>query len=134
MKLSTRGRYGLRACYYLAENYYEGYTSVSDIAKELSLSENYLEQLIRILKQNDIIASIRGAKGGYRLNKKPSDITVGEILRLLEGDFTTAVCAGDESICDNRQCQARNVFSKIDIAINKAVDSITLEDMLNDED
>lgn len=130
MKLSTRGRYGLRAVYYLAENSENGYVSVSDIAKELSLSENYLEQLIRQLKKNDIIESQRGAKGGYKLKYPPEEITVGKVLRVLEGDFTMADCVVDNSICKDYNCKARDVFSKIELAINNTVDSITLKDML----
>lgn len=132
MKLSTRGRYGLRAVYFLAENVNNGYVSVSQIAKELSLSENYLEQLIRILKKENIIESTRGAKGGYRLKYSPEEITVGKILRALEGEFTTASCVENAGDCIGNECKAREVFVKMDKALNKAADSITLSDMLKD--
>lgn len=69
MKLSTRSKYGLRAICYLAENEDKGYISVSEISTNLNLSENYLEQLIRLLKKENIVKSARGPKGGYKLVK-----------------------------------------------------------------
>lgn len=132
MKLSTRGRYGLRAMHYLAENKDKGYISVSDMAKSLSLSESYLEQLIRTLKKDGIIKSIRGSKGGYALKKDPGDVTVGMILRSLEGDFSLSNCSCEDLRC-NDSCKTRDVFHKIDEAIDKAVNSITLQDMLDDD-
>ena len=105
MKLSTRSRYGLRAICYMAENEDRGYIPVSEISEQLSLSENYLEQLIRILRKEKIVKSIRGPKGGYKLIKNPSEITVGEVLRVLEGDFSISGCFENKDHCDNK-CNA----------------------------
>lgn len=133
MKLSTRGRYGLRAIHYLAENEDNGYISVSDISNALNLPENYLEQLIRILKRNNLVISARGAKGGYKLSRKSSEITVGDVLRVLEGEMTSSECVADRNNCNNEDCEAYYVFAKIDDAINKAVNSITIKDMVNEK-
>lgn len=131
MKLSTRGRYGLRAVYYLAENQDERYVSVSEISKELKLPENYLEQLIRLLKKNNLVISARGAKGGYKLSRDLDDISVGEVLRVLEGEITSSDCVSSGNCREIDDCEAYLVFAKIDHAINNAVNSITIRDMIN---
>lgn len=130
MKLSTRGRYGLRAVTYLALNQQNGYVSVSEIAEKLSLPENYLEQLIRLLKKNDLVKSTRGAKGGYKLNGDIDKITVGDVLRVLEGEITASDCVSNKACGDSAKCEAYFVFTKIDEAINDAVNSITIKDMV----
>lgn len=129
MKLSTRSRYGLRAICYLAEHEDKGYIPVSEIAEKLSLSENYLEQLIRILKNEQLVESIRGPKGGYRLTRNPDKVTVGEVIRVLEGNWNVTGCYQDGH-CDDK-CNAYFAFYKIDEAINDTIDSITLDVILN---
>lgn len=131
MKLSTRGRYGLRAVYYLATNQNKGYISVSEISNNLNLPENYLEQLIRLLKNNKLVVSARGAKGGYKLSKNLEEISVGDVLRVLEGEITSSECVSNGNCRDIKDCEAYLVFAKIDTAINSAVDSITIKDMIN---
>ena len=79
MKLSTKGTYGLRAILDVAENQNIGPVSISSIADRQNLSENYLEQLMSKLKKAGLIASVRGAQGGYTLSRDPADINVGEI-------------------------------------------------------
>ena len=118
---------------YLAENEDNGYISVSDSSNALKLPENYLEQLIRILKRNNLVISARGAKGGYKLSRNSSEITVGDVLRVLEGEMTSSECVADRNNCNNLECEAYYVFAKIDDAINKAVNSITIKDMVNEK-
>ncbi len=130
MKLSTKGQYGLRAVTYIAENGDKGYIPVSEIADQLSLSEKYLEQLIRLLKKDKIIESSRGAKGGYRLARDPKEISVGEILRSLEGELTSTDCVRADSPCDKSNCSAYAAFLKLDRVINESMNSISLEDVL----
>lgn len=132
MKLSTRGRYGLRAICYIAENQDKGYISVSEISEKLNLSENYLEQLVRMLKKDSLIKSSRGPKGGYKINKNLDEITIGQILRSLEGDMTTSECVSGKVICDEK-CDAYDLFTKLDYLINSAIDSITLENIVKHE-
>ena len=83
MKLSTKGRYGLKAMFQLALQYGEGPTPLNNVAQEQNISENYLEQLVATLKKNGFLESVRGAQGGYYLSKAPNEITVGNILRAL---------------------------------------------------
>ena len=132
MKLSTRGRYGLRAICYIAENQDKGFIPVSEISENLNLSENYLEQLVRMLKKDGLIKSSRGPKGGYKINRDLESITIGQILRSLEGDMTTSECVSGKVNC-NDKCDAYDLFTKLDYLINQAVDSITLEDIVKHE-
>lgn len=132
MKLSTRGRYGLRAICYIAENQEKGFIPVSEISENLNLSENYLEQLVRMLKKDGLIKSSRGPKGGYKINRDLESITIGQILRSLEGDMTTSECVSGKVNC-NDKCDAYDLFTKLDYLINQAVDSITLENIVKHE-
>lgn len=84
MRLSTRGRYGLAAMIYLGKKYGDNPVSLNEISKATGLSNNYLEQLIRELKKQDLVISVRGVQGGYLLKKSPKEISVAEILECLE--------------------------------------------------
>ena len=131
MKLSTRGRYGLRAICYIAENQDKGFIPVSEISENLNLSENYLEQLVRMLKKDGLIKS-SSPKGGYKINNDLNKITIGQILRSLEGDMTTSECVSGKVNCDEK-CDAYDLFTKLDFLINQAIDSITLENIVKHE-
>ena len=86
MKLSTKGRYGLRAMIDLASHEEEGAVSIASISERQNISESYLEQLVRPLRKAGFIESVRGAGGGYVLAKPADSISVGDVLRVLEGD------------------------------------------------
>lgn len=134
MKLSTKGRYGLMAMFELALEYGNGPISLKTIAQKQELSDNYLEQLFSILKRDKLLNSVRGSQGGYMLSRHPNDITVGEILRSLEGSLAPASCVSedDNDCCKDENCPTKLVLIKIKNSIDKVVDSITLEDMIND--
>lgn len=135
MRLSTRGRYGLKAMYQLAIYYGEGPISLKIVAKEQNLSENYLEQLVSVLRKDGLLNSVRGAQGGYMLAKAPIEITVGDILRILEGDIAPADCVTNEAYeCKNEEnCITKTVWIKIKNSIDNVIDSITLQDMLDEK-
>ena len=97
MKLSTKGRYGLRAAVDLALFSKEGPISISTIAAREGLSESYLEQLFAKLKKAGLISSIRGINGGYQLAKPAGEISVGDVLRALEGEMVVVDCPDSES-------------------------------------
>lgn len=97
MRLSTKGRYGLMAMFQLAMDYGKGPIPLKYIAQKQSLSESYLEQLFSALRRQGLIISMRGASGGYELSREPDDITVGQVLRALEGDLSPADCVSDGS-------------------------------------
>lgn len=132
MKLSTKGRYGVRAMVDLAANYGGPPVSIKTISKRENLSEYYLEQLFSPLRRANIIRSIRGAQGGYVLCKPPSEITVGDIMTVLEGPIEIADCI-DGVECDSSDCCAtKAVWEKIKNSIDSVMDSITLQNIMDD--
>jgi Rrf2 family protein len=136
MKLSTKGRYGLRALVDLALQSGPDVVSISSIAQRQGISERYLEQLMAKLKKSGIITSIRGAQGGYVLAKNPEEITIGDILRSLEGDLNPVDCPEvmETGKCSGSgQCAAKMVWKKINDVINQTVNSIKLSDLLEEQ-
>ncbi len=137
MRLSTKGRYGVMAMYQLAVNYEMGTISLKDIAEELDYSDAYLEQMFAILKRERLITSHRGPKGGYRLSKDPYDITVGEVIRALEGPIEFSSCVGGTENYDCKRsslCVTKEIWEKINDSINSVIDHITLGDLLDKYD
>ncbi len=132
MKISTRGRYALRLMLDLALCPAETPVCLRDIARRQEISEKYLEQIISILNKAGFVQSIRGAQGGYLLKKEPSEYTVGEILRLTEGDLSLVDCVGEEAGgCGRKpECVTARIWERISEAVNQVVDGITLADMV----
>lgn len=133
MKLSTRGRYGIHAMYDLALNAEGGPQSIKAIAEREGMPEAYLEQLIAVLKREKLVTSTRGAQGGYMLARRPEEITVGEVLRALEGGLSLVDCLDEEDTCGKScACPSRIVWMKLRDGLNAIVDGITLQDMIDD--
>lgn len=133
MKMSTKARYGLRALVDLARNSQTGPVSISSIAERQKISENYLEQLIAKLRKADIVKSVRGSQGGYVLSREPEKITVGEVLRTLEGDLSPVECPliNEEIDCNDEDgCVTKYVWKKVSDSINDTVDKITIGELL----
>ncbi len=137
MKVSTKGRYGLKAMIYIAANSDKGCVSLRSISEIEGISENYLEQLIAQLKKYKLLKSIRGAHGGYMLAKEPKDISVGDILRALEGSLAPVDCVDEKNSKDcscgsncGIDCITKEVWKKIDKSITETVDSISLESLV----
>ena len=133
MKVSTKGRYALRLMLDLAFYNTGEPVSLKDIAKRQEISEKYLEQIIAILHKGGCVRSIRGPQGGYVLNGKPEEITVGKILRLTEGNLSPVECVDSPTFfCDRKEkCVTIKIWQKMNEAINSVVDGITLADMLS---
>ncbi|MGL5314196.1 MAG: RrF2 family transcriptional regulator [Peptostreptococcaceae bacterium] len=135
MKLSTKGRYGLKAMFELSVTQHTGPVPLKYIAKRQNISDQYLEQIFSALKKSGLVTSVRGAQGGYLLAKEPKDITVGDILTVLEGPVSLSDCLLDEDICENSGiCVTKVVWEKIKKGIEEVIHSITLQDMINDYD
>ena len=131
MKLSTKGRYGVRAMYELAVRQRKEPVPLSEIAAGQEISEAYLEQLMAKLKGAGLIKSVRGAQGGYLLAREARDITVGEILRPLEGTVGPTECAAQASACPGTSCCAVHaIWERIKTGIDAVVDGITLQDVV----
>ncbi len=136
MKLSTRGRYGLRAMFDLAMNQSQGPVPLNEIAGRQNISESYLEQLFAIMRKAGLVKSVRGAYGGYLLGAPSDKIYIGQILRTLEGNIAPADCVSNEDApecLDADACVTRMIWEKIRDSINQVVDSITLEDMVRQQ-
>ncbi|MGL4730821.1 MAG: RrF2 family transcriptional regulator [Clostridium sp.] len=132
MKLSTKGRYGVKAMVDLAINYGKNPISIKVISERQKISEYYLEQLFSTLRKAGLIKSIRGAAGGYVLAKAPEEVTIYDILEVLEGPIEISTCL-DSDCCDNIDCCAtRMVWKKIKESIDSVTTSITLKDIVDD--
>ncbi len=133
MKISTRGRYALRFMIDLARNDNEGYTALKDVSSRQDISIKYLEQITTLLSKNGLLLSVRGPTGGYRLSKKPSQYTIGEILRITEGNLSPVSCLESlENTCPvKNQCHTLSLWKGLDDVINNYLDSKTLQDLLD---
>jgi Rrf2 family protein len=132
MKLSTKGRYGVKAMVDLAIHYGGEPISIKTISERQNISEYYLEQLFSPLRKAELIRSIRGAQGGYVLSRSPKDITIAEIMEVLEGPIEISNCL-DENSCNNVDCCAtRLLWAKIKNSIDSVTKSTTLQDILDD--
>ena len=133
MKLSTRGRYGIHAMYDLAVNADCGPRSIKAIAERQGIPEAYLEQLVAVLKREGLVTSTRGAQGGYTLSRPAAEITVGQVLRALEGGLNLVDCLVEDDACGKScACPSRIVYKKLRDGLNQLADSITLQDMVED--
>lgn len=131
MKLSTKGRYGLRAAVDLAMFAKDEPISISTIAARQDLSEGYLEQLFAKLKKAGIVHSIRGTNGGYQLARPAGEISVGDVLRALEGDMVIVDCPDSENQCAKYgSCVTKYVWKRINNSINDTMDAMTLEEII----
>ena len=133
MKLSTRSRYGTRMMLDLAQHYDEGPVQIRNVSKRENISVKYLEQLIIPLKKANFIKSVRGPKGGHMLAKPPEAITVGEIVRLLEGGINLSSCIENPEICDRTSdCLTRGLWEEATKAMYEKLNSATLSKMINE--
>ena len=131
MKLSTRSRYGTRLMLELVQHYPKGPLHLNTIALQQGISVKYLEQIIIPLKKADYIKSVRGPKGGHILAKPPAEITIGEIVALLEEGASLAECSFDPTVCERSSiCQTRYIWQEAAQAMFDKLNSITLADLL----
>jgi Rrf2 family protein len=130
MKLSTRGRYGVRLMLELALHYGEGPILLKEIAERQGISEKYLWNLINPLKAAGLINSLRGARGGYVLGRAPEAVTLREILRILEGSLCLVDCVDDPSFCQrSSSCISREIWGEASQNLQKTLDQTTLASM-----
>ena len=131
MKLSTRSRYGARILVELARNHGQGPVQIGEISKRQDISVKYLEQLIRPLKQANLVTSVRGPKGGHLLAKKPEEITLGQIVRLFEGQSELVECISNPEKCSmSDDCQVRLAWGDATRVLYEKLDSTTIADLV----
>ena len=131
MRVSTKGRYGLRAMFELAWSFGEGPLLMSAIAERQGLSRKHLHALLTSLKSAGLVRSIRGPGGGFVLTRSPDQIKLSEVLRALEGPLSLVDCVADRRSCDRaNRCAARGVWQKLSGAIEEVLDGVTLEDLV----
>lgn len=133
MKFSTRSKYGVNAMFELARRHGEGPASIKDISESQHIPEAYLEQLFMPLKKAGLIVAARGAQGGYTLKSEPANVSVGFILRTLEGPIAPADCLEEDGGCERgNACPGRIIWEKIFKSVNDVIDSLTLQDILEE--
>ena len=131
MKLSTRGRYGIRAMLELALRYGEGPVLLKDVASRQDIPLSYLENLMGALRASGLVSTVRGMRGGYYLAKPPSEIRLSQIITALEGSVAPVECVDDSKNCRRAElCVARDVWCEVRQAIEGILDSITLEELV----
>lgn len=130
MRISTRGRYGLRAMLELARDFGEGPLLMGAIAERQDLSRKHLHALLTTLKLAGLVRSARGPGGGFVLSRPPAEIRLSEVLRALEGPLSLVDCVEDERVCDKAEgCSARRIWTELSRAIENVLDNVTLQDM-----
>lgn len=133
MFISTKGRYALRVLIDMAQNSTDRseYIPLKEIAARQEISEKYLEAIVKLLVKEQLLEGLRGKSGGYRLTKSPSDYSVGEILRVTEGDIAVVSCLSDGAVKCPREnsCKTVAMWSKLDEMISSYLDSISISDL-----
>ena len=129
MIVSSKGRYALRVMVALAQRQSGGYIPLKEIAQSEGISRKYLESIMTILSKADLVDASHGKNGGYRLNRPVNEYTVGDILRLTEGDLSPVACDAE---CE-RSCPSRPMWAKLGRMIDDFFDGITLQELMEQE-
>jgi Rrf2 family transcriptional regulator, cysteine metabolism repressor len=138
LRVSTKGEYGVRIMVDLARHYGQRPRSLTDISQAEMLPLAYLEQLVKLLRESEppLVASTRGAHGGYKLNRDPASITMGEVVRVLEGPISPMICATEgemSQICNFLDsCKTKYLWARVRDAVANTLDSITLAELANE--
>jgi Rrf2 family protein len=134
MKLSTRSRYGVRILIELGRQKDKGPVKISDISKNQGISIKYMEQLIRPLKEAGFVNSHRGPRGGHFLIKKPEEITLGQLVKILEEKNDLVECISNPEACEqSSNCKVRTAWEEAGRALFDKLNSITIADLITDE-
>lgn len=131
MKISTKGRYGLRTLMDISIHQTKGPVNLNDIAERQGISAKYLWQIVNLLKTAGFVRGTRGPKGGYILIRNPADITLLDVIQILEGPISLVECVDDADFCDRMEhCVAHSVWTDVSQAIRAALQKITLAEIL----
>ena len=133
MMISTRGRYALRVMIDLAEHIDNGYVPMKEVAKRQEISLKYLERILPVLVKNGLVEGVQGKGGGYRLSRAPEECTVGEILRLTEGNLAPVACLDcNAEVCEKKNtCKTLSMWTEFHRLTNQYFDGITISELAN---
>ena len=134
MIVSTKGRYALRVMVCLAQRRREEFVPLKEIAESENMSQKYLESIMAVLSKAGFVDAVHGKGGGYRLNRKPEEYTVGSILKLTEGSLAAVSCTTQGPAACSRAtcCQTKPMWEKLDAMIDEFFEGITLQDLLEE--
>lgn len=132
MIVSTKGRYALRVMIDIAEHHTEARTPLKEIAERQNISQKYIESIMTMLSKNGMVDAVHGKGGGYKLNRKPEEYKVGDILRLTEGSLSPVACLekGAEECPRKAECRTLPLWTKLDDLVEGYLDSVTLADLI----
>ncbi len=132
LRISSRGRYGIKAVFELARHYGRAPVPLAAVARAQGVPEPYLEQLMPALKRAGVVQAARGAQGGYRLSRPPGAVTVGDVVRALEGPIHLATCTSDdaEDCPALLECIGPDVWTRVQEVLVAAMDGMTFESLL----
>jgi Rrf2 family protein len=132
MIVSTRGRYALRVMIDLAEQHEDSFTPLKDVSARQNISQKYIEAIMTMLSKNGYVDASHGKGGGYKLNRKPEEYKVGDILRLTEGTLAPVACLekNAEECPRKNDCRTISLWTKLDDLVENYLDSVTLADLM----
>jgi Rrf2 family transcriptional regulator, cysteine metabolism repressor len=132
MKLSTRVRYGIRALIDLSKNYSDRPVSIREIARRQGISFRYLENIFHDLKKSGILGSTKGKGGGFYLASSLGQVSLLDLIDILDGEFCIVDCIGNVDLCENaKTCYTRGMWKKLNGEIRETFARVNLEDVLN---
>ena len=134
MRLTTKGRYAVTAMLDLAMHMQHGPTSLADISKRQEISLSYLEQLFSKLRQSELVTSVRGPGGGYRLSRAASDIFVAQIIDAVNESIDATNCGGSGNCQNGKVCLTHNLWSDLSAQIHDFLNSISLSALMQRHD
>ena len=130
MKLTMKGDYGLRAMIDMAMYYGQGPIESADIANRQYVPEQYLDQILMILRKEGLVKSVRGPRGGHMLSRSPSEITMSQVMQALEGYVPPMECLPNPDFCKlSPGCSIRGVWQQIDELTQRILTSTTIEEL-----
>lgn len=133
MRLSARARYASRILLDLAFHKDQGPIPTATLSRHTGISVKFIEQILKPLRKEGFISSVRGAAGGYQLKRAPEKITLGQIVRLMEGGISLTVCCDDADTCTrSAECRTRGAWLNISRVLERELDKITLAELMEE--
>lgn len=132
MKISVKSCYGVRALVYLASQGKRELVCLKEICYRENISQKYLAHIMNLMAKAGFVQSIRGSRGGYLLNQSPGKIKLSQIIQALEGSVAPTACVDNYQICPRAlDCSLRDVWVTVKEVIEKALESVTLLDLVS---